>query len=101
MSDIRLQSFVQFILARCLAKYSDNIVKLLSIVNCNHVDTFTYVKISQRVKVCKPSLSERSKRIYLKDKPTVINTCMDSNMDTVSDHGKEMTYRILSKVADD
>ena len=42
-----------------------------------------------------------SKRMYVKDKATVINTFMDSIMDTVSDHGKEMTYRVLSKVADD
>ena len=35
MLDIRLQSFIQYILARCLAKSSDNMVKISSIDNRN------------------------------------------------------------------
>ena len=101
MPDIRLQSFIQSILARCVAKSSDNIVKVSSIVNHNHFGTFTYMKMPRRVKVCKPASIEISKSIYVKDKATVINTCMDSTMETDSDHGKEMTYRVLSKVVDD
>ena len=101
MSDIRLHSFIQSILARCLAKSSDNMGKISSIDNRNHIDTCTYMKMPQRVRACKPALSERPKRMYVKDKAKVINRFMDSIMNTVSDHGGKVTYRVLSEVADD
>ena len=53
------------------------------------------------VMALKPASSARSKIMYVKDKANVINTFVDSIVNTVSDHGKEMTYRVLRKVADD
>ena len=56
MPYILLQSFIQSILARCLTKSSDNMVKLSSIDNRNYVATSTYMKIP-RVTACKPASS--------------------------------------------
>ena len=100
MPDIRLQSFIQSILAWCLAKSSDNMVKISSIDNRNYVAASTYMKMP-RVRACKSASSARSKIMYVKDKANVINTFVDSIMYTISEHGKEMTYCVLCKVSDD
>ena len=56
--DIHVQSFIQFILARCLPKSSENIVKISATEHYNYVDTFTYMKMPQRVVACNPVLSK-------------------------------------------
>mmetsp|Transcript_26552 Transcript_26552/g.57040 ORF Transcript_26552/g.57040 Transcript_26552/m.57040 type:complete len:382 (+) Transcript_26552:55-1200(+) len=101
MPDIRLQSFSQSILARCLARStaSNGVIKLSSVDERNHVLSNTYMKMPS-CRVCNPSSTKESKKRFAKKKATLINTFIDSILDTHSDHGKEMMYRVLRKVAD-
>mmetsp|Transcript_26556 Transcript_26556/g.57055 ORF Transcript_26556/g.57055 Transcript_26556/m.57055 type:complete len:385 (+) Transcript_26556:55-1209(+) len=99
MPDIRLQSFSQSILARCLARStaSNGVIKLSSVDERNHVLSNTYMKMPS-CRVCNPSSTKESKKRFAKKKATLINTFIDSILDTHSDHGKEMMYRVLRKV---
>eukprot|EP00571_Detonula_confervacea_P009439 CAMPEP_0172328998 /NCGR_PEP_ID=MMETSP1058-20130122/60643_1 /TAXON_ID=83371 /ORGANISM="Detonula confervacea, Strain CCMP 353" /LENGTH=442 /DNA_ID=CAMNT_0013046143 /DNA_START=184 /DNA_END=1511 /DNA_ORIENTATION=- len=66
MPDIRLQSFSQSILARCLARStaSNGVIKLSSVDERNHVLSNTYMKMPS-CRVCNPSSTKESKKRFL------------------------------------